>query len=380
MQYPTMKLNTGAVTKAQEERDGIYFTFLRFAAASNLEHFKSEPKHNLINLINFFPKYHRLLSRLTPIILSHIQKLGLFNDLTLETQAMLKKETQNGIIKQLAKQAQVDLIIQWCNAAQVPILLLKGCAFQQTLYHHYAPRLSSDIDILVRKQDWAIVLNIFETNMKYVNKAQPSVLGNLYELSFIPNGNFGDAVDLHKSLSYPILFNIDDQDLWENSQIHPQYNSEYVLQLSPEYSLLHQAIHAYVDMDFLKYNLVDSHRIINIHTVKWSELLAITHKSGAQNIVYQLLKNLTTIMETQVPDWVLAQLKPKQFNLWLSDKLLQTSQVTLCKKPFTYRLQQVINQYVFTGSIIRPLKFQWFFITTALLQKFGIRLRYAKYV
>jgi len=66
------------------------------------------------------------------------------------------------------------------------------------------------------------------------------------------------------SLIHPLLFNINKQQWWGNSVEHPNYNYELVRALSPEHTLIHQAFHTYKDMDFSKYNLVDSHEIIRI--------------------------------------------------------------------------------------------------------------------
>lgn len=66
---------------------------------------------------------------------------------------------------------------------------------------------------------------------------------------------------------------------------------------------------------------------------------------------------------------VLDKITPSIFIRYLCRKLLNSnfSQPEQGKKNYRYRLNQLISQFVFTTSFIRPLKLQFFYIKSLLL-------------
>jgi hypothetical protein len=200
--------------------------------------------------------------------------------------------------------------------------------------------------------------------MNYSEKPQPNVFGDLYELSFIPKGKMGAALDLHSSLIHPLLFNINEKQLWESSVEHPSYNHELIRMLSPEHALIHQALHAYKDMDFSKYNLVDSHEIISVKKADITNAIEIAKEWGASNPLFCLLKNCVEVMDTDIKNSTLKQIEPNAISYYFMIKLVKSrfTQAIGSNKSFRYRINQIVGQFIFTGSVIRPLKLQWLFV------------------
>jgi len=347
-----------------KDQDDAYYELLRLARVSKKPLNQIIDESVVISLFNQLPLYAKVHKRIIPLLNKKAQKLNVFNKLSKECQTLLTTITQQGIVTELARKQQLAKIITVLSEYNIPLILLKGAAFAGTLYSTEAPRTSNDLDILIHKKHWQKAVATIKTIMNYTEKAQPNVFGDLYELSFTPKSKVGAALDLHVSLIHPILFNISEEQLWDSSVEHPSYANELVRTLSPEHALIHQALHAYKDMDFGKYNLIDSHTVISIQTPDIRKIIAIAKEWGAIKSLYVLLKNCNVIMESDIDKQLLDSIKPSFFTSYMFKKLLKShfAQPIENRKPLRYRLNQILGQFVFTGSISRPLALQWLFV------------------
>jgi hypothetical protein len=362
-------------------QDPSYFDLLRFARISDNTLYTQYELANIINTLNLLSNYASQHKRILPLLHAKAHKLNIFNELDKSVPQLLKTETQKGVITELAKKRQLAQIVQALSKVNIPLILLKGAAFSHVLYTNEAPRTSNDLDILIKKQDWQQAVSAIKTVMDYKEKSQPDILGDLYEISFIPKLKTGAALDLHSELIHPYLFNIDEQALWQSSEVHPTLNNEQVRILSPEHALIHQALHAYTDMDFAKYNLLDSHEIISGLKPDIAKTITIAKKWGACTPLYVLLTNCTKIMSSDINKELLNQAQPSILTLLSIKKCLTSpfAQHIKGKKLVRYRLIQLASQFIFTGSLFRPLRFQWLFVKTYFKQKFQSFFKHAKY-
>jgi len=347
-----------------KEQDESYFELLRLARIS------VEPDNNAVDslaaikLLNQLPVFHKEHKRIIPLLNDKAHELNIFSELSPESQKLLMTSTQQGIVTELARKTQLNQMIATLSAHNIPLILLKGAAFAEVLYSADAPRTSNDLDILIQKKHWEKAVSAIKTVMNYTEKPQPDVFGDLYELSFTPKNKIGAALDLHSSLTHPLLFNICEEQLWENSVVHPSFTNEGVRTLSPEHALIHQALHAYKDMNFGKYNLVDSHEIISAQSPDIVKTIAIAKKWGASVPLFTLLKNCTEIMGSDINSDLVKQIKPKIITYKMIKKLLKSrfTQPIKNRKPLRYRVNQILGQFVFTGSIVRPVALQKLYI------------------
>jgi hypothetical protein len=362
-----------------KKHNNTYFQLLRLARISDcsenysVKHQLSE-RNTAISALNALPLFKQEHQRIIPLLNDKAHKLAVFNALSAESQKILTTITQQGIVTELARKMQLNKIIGLLSAYNIPLVLLKGAAFAGVLYSPQAPRTSNDLDILIQQKDWHQAVVLIKTLMNYTEKQHPDVFGDFYELSFTPKGKMGAALDLHASLINPLLFNINEAKLWENSVEHPSFTNKLVRMLSPEHALIHQAVHAYKDMHFSKYNLVDSHEIIHHQKADIKKTITIAKEWGASVALFVLLKNCSEIMgsdlgyknETRndVNRELLQQLKPKSVTYKLLVRLLKSrfTQPIANKKPLRYRINQILGQFVFSGSIIRPLALQWLYV------------------
>ena len=354
-----------------KEQDPIYCGLLKLACVTGHTDYTNDDLQQAINTLNCLPDYGKVHQRLLPLLNAKAHHLGIFKQLTMQTQRTLFHSVQLGIITELAKAKQLKQILEILGTHNIPVILLKGVAFSKLLYTSGAPRTSNDIDLLVKKEHWQQAMAAIGTIMVYAQKIMPDVLGDGYEVSFKPLSKVGNALDLHMALTHPGLFNITEQALWQNSVAHPYFENPNVRTLSPEQSLIHQAIHAYTDMNFCKYNLVDSHEIINTLKPDIALTIKIAKDWGATVSVYYLLKNCVDIMGSKIDARLLHSIQPPRLRMYAADKLLASkfAQPTATSKPIRYRINQLLAHFVFSGSIKNASNFQWMFVKMFFKQK-----------
>jgi hypothetical protein len=357
-----------------KEQDPLYCAFLKLACVNDSADYSAEMMQQATVTLNNLPFYAKVHQRIIPLLNVKARKIGIFELLSEHTQALLVQSTQQGIITELAKAKQLKQILEVLTAEKIPVILLKGVAFNGLLYTSDAPRTSNDIDLLVKKEHWQQAQTAISTIMVYAQKSMPDLLGDVYEVSFKPLSKIGNPLDLHNALTHPGLFNIAEQALWQNSVTHPYFKDANVRTLSPEQSLIHQAIHAYTDMNFCKYNLLDSHEIINTLKPDIALTIKIAKDWGASVSVYYLLKNCVDIMGSKINVQSLHNIQPSRLRQYVADKLLASkfAQATATNKPLRYRINQVLSHFVFTASVKKAGNFQWTFIKMFLKQKFKL--------
>jgi hypothetical protein len=366
------KKNDKVVMKSYvKEQDPLYCGLLKLACVTDHTDYTFEALERTLITLDSLPDYIRVHQRIIPLLNAKAHQLGIFEKLSERTKQLLVTCTQQGIISELAKSKQLEQILDVLMTKHIPVILLKGVAFNNVLYNSDAPRTSNDIDLLVKKEQWPRALAAVKTIMDPLIKYKKAVFDDLYESSFVPKSQVGAALDLHMSLVHPNLFAIEQKALWRDSVVHPSFSDANVRMLSAEHALIHQAIHAFKDMNFCKYNLLDSHEIIN--SLKPDIVITIeTAKSwGASVPCYYLLKNCVDIMGNPIDEHLLNRIQPSRFRGYMVAKLLISSfgQPTATTKSIRYRLNQVLSHFVFTGSLFKTLSLQWLYLCSAIKQK-----------
>jgi hypothetical protein len=357
-----------------KEQDPLYCGLLKLASVTDHTHYTFEVLEQSIIILDSLPDYVSVHQRIIPLLNAKARQLGIFEKLSERTKQLLILFTQQGIISELAKSKQLEQILDVLMTQHIPVILLKGVAFNSVLYNSDAPRTSNDIDLLVKKEHWQQAITAIKTIMVPLIKDKKAVFDDLYESSFVPKSQVGAALDLHMSLVHPGLFNIEQKSLWQSSVVHPSFNEDNVRMLSAEHALIHQAIHAFKDMNFCKYNLLDSHEIIEQLKPDLELTVEIAKAWGVSVACYYLLQNCADIMGNKIDKQLLGKIRPSRFQQYATDKLLASkySQPTATGKPIRYRINQVLSQFVFTDRFLRTLKFQWSFIFSAIKQQLQI--------
>jgi hypothetical protein len=351
--------------------DKRYCELLKLACVTDNHIYNNIELREAVATLSKVTEYSQVHKRIMPLLWAKSKSLNIFKDLPNETQSLLSKCTQISIVTELAKKQQLIEILDALSVQKIPIIMLKGGAFNGHLYSKNCPRMSNDIDILVKLNDWDKAVEAVSKIMDYTEKTQPDIFGDLYEYSYKPMDKIGAALDLHKSISNPILFNLDENDIWATSMVCPEFDNENVRMLSAEYALIHQAIHGYTDLNFCKYNLVDTHEIINQLKPDMDLTLLKANECGASLSLFYLLQGCKKVMKTECNESVMKQLQPNVLTGYLAEKVLYSKYAHPMdnNKSIKYRINQVLSMFIFTNSIFKPLYLQYLFLKMALKNK-----------
>ena len=100
--------------------------------------------------------------------------------------------------------------------------------------------------------------------------------------------------------------------------------------------------------------------------------ITIAKEWGASIPLFALLKNCSKVMGSDIENYIdsdlLKQIEPNPVIYKVMVKLLKSrfTQPIGNKKPFRYRVNQVLGQFVFSGSVIRPLALQRLYVKSVV--------------
>lgn len=353
-------------------------TFIRIACLGAA----ADSKEKILFALNHTQQLAAQLHKLIPVIHSNLPAAW-FEELTAEAASFLQLKRRNELTLQLAHRAQVASISSLCTKHDFPLILLKSSALNMNVYAEHAPRGCNDLDLLVPQLYWQKAQQVFTNTFTYSAKENADVFGDLYEESYKPNGAFGFPIDLHKSLCHPYLFNVNYEHLWNSSVEHPSYNNPLIRTLTPEYQLVHLAIHGFSDMSFKSYALSDAYRLITNANFNKIAFTRLVKHCKVEVPAYHLLSNLFSVLPEVIDDSLLEQIKPNTVQLHVSNWLINRRNKLrkgFNQKDFKFRVHQVFCMHVFTGEFFKPLALQLLFIRMNLGQMLNknIKMRAAK--
>jgi hypothetical protein len=310
------------------------------------------------------------LDTLLPLVLRGVSKRGLRKHLSENG----RRRLEAGRLQQVAT---VDRHRRWLAQLEsrlikeeLRIVLLKGAAFSGTVYPDDAPRGAADIDFLVKKDDFEKVCRMLAEEAVHQSqwlKRKVSFSVD-YERGFLLEETVPFIVEVHRGLTNPFVFAIDESGLWNSSVPHPNFASERVRVLSREDNILHLAVHGYRHLDVMNHNLVDVHELICGGDPDWQRLLGKAEQWKAKGALHLLLKTANKILETPVPEDVLQALKPGKTAELAADAVYRyKNKYRLHYGQPSYRVVQLLGQLCVPDSLVRAMTFQGYYGALRLL-------------
>ncbi len=229
--------------------------------------------------------------RIVPLIHKNLIKQRVFDSLDSKVKNQLSVITKKAVVNDLAMKSQVKTVAKEFENNNIDIILIKGAAFSDWLYDSEYPRGARDIDILVKDKDYPRAYEILSRSMYRFKRKDAGPLNGLYEDSFIPKTGFGAHVDLHRSLTYPDLFNVNEDEVWEKSVIHPYYKRSCIRIMGNEHSLIHQAIHCFRDLSYNRYSTVDIHHLLKKINIENPSFRQLVDKNGCKKSFDFMISN-----------------------------------------------------------------------------------------
>ena len=302
---------------------------------------------------DFLPdKTDDVLQKLYPLIYQNLQKHNLYETSDIRFKIAHRETFQkNRLLFQTIRQ-----ILEKFQAAEIPLILLKGAALSVQYYRSSAVRPMWDIDILVKRKDCQKAIEILAEN------GYRSVSHNLsLVLEFAPACAFvnkdRNEIDLHWQIGKN-CWNANKTDiLWENA-VPLDFYGFPALTLSATHQLFyvcwHGAFHGTPPIRWI----ADAVTILQTtnEQINWNQLVEIAYFHRVSWLIFLLLEHLNELFPNLIPTEILQKLKNSPLtNLQKKGNLSQMSE-----NPFPWKLRQYLKefaiQYVYlqTSTETRP--------------------------
>lgn len=233
----------------------------------------------------------------------------------------LYKAYHNNVFRNIQYYHSLSEVLKQLRAGGIDVIVLKGAYLAKTVYQSQAVRVIGDIDLLVKKADLGQAEKIL-LEMGYGPTERPSIKAQCAAPHLVPFTKKGAfRVEIHWTLFNPKHpFKIMVDSLWEQACSFTVEDVQ-VYCLSPENLLFHLCVHtAYTNSFFGIRFLCDIHNTIRSHEIDWDILFHRARQWKAEKVVYLALYVARDWLATPVPEKVLEQFKPDDFNLELVAK------------------------------------------------------------
>lgn len=210
--------------------------------------------------------------------------------------------------------AELEKLLNELRESNTEVVILKGGALANTVYPHPALRPFSDIDLLVKEQDWqnvrAAFMKLGYTCKKKDFEKLPTRLASNdmmdHWLAFQKDDlSFDIKLDLFELGIGAIMAD----DIWASAVCHRAGNTK-ILSLSPEYQLLHLCVHLnrHGFKRIMWFN--DIFLLLQNEAIDWQRVVAIARKERLLPVIYHVLYYINKIFGETVPEDRLATLRP----------------------------------------------------------------------
>ncbi|HEC66315.1 MAG TPA: hypothetical protein ENI23_13590 [bacterium] len=227
----------------------------------------------------------------------------------------------------------LEEILRTFNQANIEAIPLKGIFLAEHLHGHIGSRSSSDLDLLVRREDFPRAKNEL-TKIGYVATRRPyseEFIGN-----FLRHQGFSKPESSHNSTYLEIHWNFyvkrpkefDMSPVWKNAT-SISINGFRVLTLSASDTLLHLAInlrlHGYLSLRLFGdlYALMARYQ----EKIDWHYVIRQAEGNGQRVGLYYALYFARELLDAEIPIGVLEQIKPGWFHNKLVCSLLNPEQI-----------------------------------------------------
>ncbi|KXI27225.1 nucleotidyltransferase family protein [Paraglaciecola hydrolytica] len=272
------------------------------------------------------------------------------------TQTILKKTTYSIVADIAAKRAFIQQLAAALEHKNIAIILLKGMAFNDVLYPTAAPRGTSDIDILIKpadKENFELVLKELAKPVKLDNEHP---FDGLYEQSWIVLAGANQFIDVHTSLTNPLLFNVNYDMLWQTSYKHPTYQSENVRLMDNENTYAYLITHMINDTNFYHYNLIDIHELLAKNTLQPIIVEQVIREWGVSKASKYVRLSAETHLLTNFDPKYSASDKGGFFDSFNWFFVKQVMLVSASDKSVLQRIKQIVTYFLFVDSTKNVLK------------------------
>ena len=227
---------------------------------------------------------------------------------------------------------ELHKVLEALQESDVSVIVLKGAYLAQGVYGNIALRSMGDVDILVRKEDFAKAEQMlldrgYSFDEQYGERDW--YLNNHYHLLYRRPEN-GVNIELHWDITSPSSpFEIDVERLWERAQLVTIAGAQ-VLVFSAEDLILYLCLHLSYHHTFEYFamrSLYDVNEILLYYcdNFDWWQLQELARKWSATNSAFLTLYLARELLGATVPEAVLKDLEPQnidpRFIHWAEERM-----------------------------------------------------------
>ncbi len=218
---------------------------------------------------------------------------------------------------------RIERVLNYLEFSQIKTLLFKGPATDYFIYDNFfRPRL--DLDIAVKNEQLAALEKVL-LDLEYAppdNCSDYPLPEYLNSRLFTPGSSDFLPVHIHKHLINNMFLTVDnalslDMDkVWAQTECFKNYH--YICVLKPELNIIYLCEHGLKhDFDQIVF-LYEIEALIRYYQgcLDWKKLVVLAEDSGLGRVVYYGLYFVKEVLSADVPQDVIAELKPKKFTVW----------------------------------------------------------------
>ncbi len=229
--------------------------------------------------------------------------------------ASFSKAYYTNVLRNTRYYEELSEILRQFQDNDIEVIVLKGAYLAKTVYESDALRVIGDIDLMVKDLSKAqnLLLQLGYKQKQHNLSIEEQCAIHHCLIDFTKQGAF--KIDVHWNLG--LTFKINPEMLWQAAQPCTIGNIK-ALSLSPEDLLFHICFHAAYANNFVGMRfLYDIEKTIAYYDIDWNLLFERACQWKAEKVIYLALYIAKDCIAAKVPDNVLQQFKPDDFNLEL---------------------------------------------------------------
>jgi hypothetical protein len=237
--------------------------------------------------------------------------------------------------KNLMLEEQIYIILESMYRENLSIILFRGFALMETLYHNPGLRIMVDVDILVKEEELKKISDIL-IQLGYKESAEHKEGSRRYNIVFskyfLPNKSL--VIEVHRSLAPARPYKISLPRLWERTQ-EKIINNQKLLYLSQEDTFLSLAVHLrrHTRRLTLKF-LLDIAELLNMSGDKldWAYIKDSARNNHIVTTVYLSLYLAKKILMAIVSPKILNEFRPNIIKCFLMRLIINKGNFFIFKK------------------------------------------------
>jgi hypothetical protein len=242
-------------------------------------------------------------------------------DLNAEILEGLHHDYRSSVVAYLLRNASLVRLLDAFSERRLPVLLLKGAYLGRFVYKDPALRPMSDVDILVRDEDFLLAgQQLVALGYNFVEEPDSRYHRFLkMPVAYFKPGDPFDIIDLHcavRSMDY-YLFSC--SSLWSQAT-EEDIQGRRAFYLTPEMNFIHLAVHNLNHVGLLR-DWVDLVLLLRQPELDWERLLRCARSVGALRPLFWIFRELEDTWHFRPPGVVnseLSRYRPR----WLEDRVI----------------------------------------------------------